>query len=56
MNLNAIKTKKTYKCFKCKKPDYIQRFCRNKTIKVTDISDLEKEGLLTSEKSQKKEL
>ena len=56
MNLDVIKTKETCKCFKCGKPEYIQRFCRNKDMKIVNVSDLKNEDLLTSEKSQKEEL
>ena len=56
MNLNAVKTRKTQKYFKCEKTEHIQRFCRNKTLKVANISDSENKGLLTSEKNQKKKL
>ena len=56
MNLDAVQTKNTRKYFKCEKPNYIQRFCRNKAMKVINVSDSENEGLLMLKKSQKEEL
>ena len=56
MNLNAVKIREIQKCFKCRKPEYIQRFCRNRAMKVVNVSDSENEGFLTSEKDQKEKL
>ena len=56
MNLNTVKTerKEKYKCFKCKKTDYIRRFCKTKTVKVLNLEESENNELLTLKKSQKK--
>ena len=55
MNLNVVKTE-IQKCFKCGKPKYIQRFYRNRAMKVINVLDLKNESLLTLKESQKKEL
>ena len=60
MNLDAAenqKKKKIQKCFKYRKLGHIWRFCKSK---ITEVFNLEKElknnKILTSERSQKKEL
>ena len=56
-----MKTSNTQKCFKCRKKDYIQRFCKEKkrkeTVKISSLEeeDSENNELLTIKKSQKKE-
>ena len=56
MDIDAVKTREARRYFKCGKPGHIRRFCRNKAMKVANVSDSKNEGLLISEGSQKEEL
>ena len=56
MNLDTVKIRKICKYFKYEKSEYIQRFYRNKGLEIVNVLNSKNEGLLTSEKSQKKKL